>query len=141
MSAIRAAKIIRKIDSALAKDARKAGLPRPVFPNGWPCHYCGRIMQDGDKWLRPTRDHVLPRSGPGRNKARNVVWACHACNQLKGDMHPNFWRALMDRVPRWWEMAPQKGPRGIALVQHLRSAGVDFSGAGGPDAQAAPPDA
>jgi hypothetical protein len=51
------------------------------------CFYCGRICQltnDVRAVNRFTIDHVIPRSQGGKIK-RNVVGACHRCNDLKGN--------------------------------------------------------
>lgn len=84
-------------------------------PRDLPCHYCNRIMVADDPLLTPTRDHVLPKAIGGRGRNRMVVWCCFACNNLKGDMHPDFWEAIITTVPEWWRLAERKGPRGINL--------------------------
>jgi 5-methylcytosine-specific restriction endonuclease McrA len=48
------------------------------------CQYCG--TQPGQKHL--TLDHVIPRSRGGLNVWENVVTACAACNQRKGNRTP-----------------------------------------------------
>lgn len=63
------------------------------------CAYCDRKMTQGIPHLRPTRDHVIPKSKQGRE----TVWACFFCNNLKGAMMPDDWRAFMRSYPRWWE--------------------------------------
>jgi 5-methylcytosine-specific restriction endonuclease McrA len=44
------------------------------------CHYCGKGLNFGTA----TGDHKQPISGGGENKQRNIVMACHECNQRKG---------------------------------------------------------
>ena len=41
-------------------------------------------------------DHYMPKALGGTNAQSNLRWACRACNQLKGDMHPDEW---VPRVP------------------------------------------
>jgi 5-methylcytosine-specific restriction endonuclease McrA len=53
------------------------------------CQYCGRHRSElrGRQFL--TRDHVLPLSRGGENRWNNVVTACSACNNRKGDRLPD----------------------------------------------------
>jgi hypothetical protein len=51
-----------------------------------------------DFHLRPTWDHVVPRSRGGRER----IVCCHKCNGIKGDMMPDEWRAYMTANPSWW---------------------------------------
>ncbi|MDV6373087.1 HNH endonuclease [Deinococcus arenicola] len=46
------------------------------------CQYCGASEE-------LTMDHVMPRSRGGRHNWDNVVTACRACNQRKGDRTPD----------------------------------------------------
>jgi 5-methylcytosine-specific restriction endonuclease McrA len=48
------------------------------------CQYCGRRGTAFDLTL----DHILPRSRGGRTVAENLVTACQACNNRKGDRTP-----------------------------------------------------
>lgn len=70
-------------------------------------------MRASDPHLRPTRDHVVPMSSLRRNAQKrwpgNIVWACFACNNLKGDMTLAAWYALMNQVPEWWAFAAKLG--------------------------------
>lgn len=43
------------------------------------CQYCGKYTN------KPTIDHIIPRSKNGRTDWQNVVTACPACNNKKGD--------------------------------------------------------
>jgi hypothetical protein len=47
--------------------------------DNYQCQYCGCILP------RPTLDHIIPRCKGGENTWTNVVTACHACNNKKGD--------------------------------------------------------
>ncbi len=121
-------RIIGKIDRALRRDANRSGKSFiNSKPHGYSCHWCGREMLVGDKMRHPTRDHVLPRSGPGKGVMRNVVWACYACNNLKGNMHPEFWKCVMRDIPEWWRLADMKGPRGVNLVEAMKDCGFSFN--------------
>jgi hypothetical protein len=68
-------------------------------------------MDERAPYLRPTRDHVIPKSRGGRS----IVIACHACNQLKGAMCLDAWIEVMRQVPEWWKLAEKRGPRGREL--------------------------
>ena len=48
------------------------------------CQYCGDKRAAGELTL----DHILPRSRGGDNSPVNVVTACVACNNRKGDRTP-----------------------------------------------------
>ena len=48
------------------------------------CQYCGEKKPASELTL----DHILPRSRGGDNSPVNVVTACVACNQRKGDRTP-----------------------------------------------------
>ena len=48
------------------------------------CQYCGDKKNVGELTL----DHILPRSRGGDNSPVNVVTACVACNNRKGDRTP-----------------------------------------------------
>lgn len=48
------------------------------------CQYCGDKRPAGELTL----DHILPRSRGGDNSPVNVVTACVACNNRKGDRTP-----------------------------------------------------
>ena len=48
------------------------------------CQYCGEKKAAGDLTL----DHILPRSRGGDNSPVNIVTACVACNNRKGDRTP-----------------------------------------------------
>ena len=49
------------------------------------CQYCGAKKAPGDLTL----DHILPRSRGGDNLPMNIVTACVACNNRKGNRTPS----------------------------------------------------
>ncbi|MEO1232384.1 MAG: HNH endonuclease [Myxococcota bacterium] len=59
------------------------------------CQYCGTSL----KRREATIDHVFPRSRGGRTQWTNVVVACLACNQLKGDRTPEEAGLQLARTP------------------------------------------
>ena len=52
--------------------------------DGGYCQYCGQTVALRES----TFDHVVPRSRGGRTHWENVVIACRACNQRKGNRLP-----------------------------------------------------
>lgn len=62
------------------------------------CPYCQRPMDRRDARLMATRDHVVPRIHGGRE----IIVCCFTCNNTKGDMLPDVWRAYMAANPGWW---------------------------------------
>ncbi|HSM36885.1 MAG TPA: HNH endonuclease [Longimicrobiales bacterium] len=64
------------------------------------CQYCGRHRADlrGREFL--TRDHVLPISRGGENTWANVVSACSACNNRKGNRTPREVGMTLRSEPR-----------------------------------------
>lgn len=81
--------------------------------DGSPCPYCKRTMDRTDPTgkLRPTKDHVLPRSKGGRGLRAKVVICCSICNGIKGDMMPDIWDAYMRDNPSWWLLTRQERRR------------------------------
>jgi 5-methylcytosine-specific restriction endonuclease McrA len=85
------------------KCVRRGGRPKGWLEEccesqNWRCAYCGRSMRRKarkDKpWLTATLDHVLPVSRGGRNQRANLVAACLGCNQSKGALTADEFRAL-----------------------------------------------
>jgi HNH endonuclease len=72
--------------------------PSRALAHGKPCPYCKRGMNLHSFNLRPTRDHVVPKSRGGRD----TVICCNKCNGIKGDMLPHEWEAYMRANPGWW---------------------------------------
>lgn len=68
------------------------------------CQYCG--AQPGRAQL--TLDHVIPRSRGGQTHWENVVTACRACNQRKGNRTPQEAGLTLRGQPR--------RPRYVALT-------------------------
>lgn len=48
------------------------------------CQYCGDQRHAGELTL----DHIMPRAQGGESTPENLVTACHACNQRKGNRTP-----------------------------------------------------
>ena len=47
------------------------------------CGYCG--VSETEVGAELTYDHFVPQSKGGADDAANLVYACHACNEFKGD--------------------------------------------------------
>jgi 5-methylcytosine-specific restriction endonuclease McrA len=78
----------------------KGWLEEACISQQWRCAYCGISMRRKPRrdmpWLTATLDHVLPISRGGRNQRWNLVAACHGCNQAKGSMTADEFRAARD---------------------------------------------
>lgn len=68
------------------------------------CQYCGGQFGRGELTL----DHIIPRSRGGETAWENVVAACRACNQRKGNRTPDEAGYALLSTPR--------RPRYIALT-------------------------
>lgn len=70
------------------KEIRRAVLKR----DGMRCHYCGRALHvhknrySGAPHSYATVDHIIPKSRGGEYETWNLVAACYACNQERGNM-------------------------------------------------------
>lgn len=51
------------------------------------CGYCGVTETEAGAEL--TYDHFQPQSKDGTDDAENIVYACHACNEFKGEYFDN----------------------------------------------------
>lgn len=47
------------------------------------CGYC--LLSEEDTGSELTFDHFQPQSSGGSDEADNLVYACHACNEFKGE--------------------------------------------------------
>jgi 5-methylcytosine-specific restriction endonuclease McrA len=59
------------------------------------CQYCRQRFSE----KRLTIDHVIPLSRGGRHEWTNVVTACSACNNKKGDKTPEKANLILNRRP------------------------------------------
>lgn len=59
------------------------------------CFYCCSPLSR----RQMTEDHVIPRATDGNNSAWNKVISCSRCNQLKGAMTLENFRAKIMRMP------------------------------------------
>lgn len=65
---------------------------------GVQCHWCSRKTTNRQYDLEPTIDHVIPLSEGGADTMKNKVWACRACNELKGGMGAEHWQIARDTL-------------------------------------------
>ena len=70
--------------------------------DGGRCVYCGVEARRTGRGVRrasdlATLDHVVPRSLGGPLRADNLVLACQACNNARGVMEAEAFRALRAR--------------------------------------------
>lgn len=86
---------------------------------GASCHYCKRTLEatSSRSNVAATRDHYVARSMGGEYR----VWSCWACNQVKGSMAPEEWRAYRDANPNWWRNVNRRqGQRSFFTFAELR---------------------
>jgi 5-methylcytosine-specific restriction endonuclease McrA len=61
------------------------------------CSYCRVPMQrrpiEAERWRQPTLDHVVALSKGGRDSFDNTVAACFGCNNAKGDLSVEEFKA------------------------------------------------
>ena len=103
------------------------GKRRQHRAHGKKCFWCHRQMVTGPKVrqnhpLLATRDHVVPRCENGMNGSRNEVWACQACNNVKGDMSVQQWLDFREANQKWWLLFERQNLRGkrlyVSLILH-----------------------
>lgn len=81
------------------KQARRDTLFAIVFArDGGRCAYCGVPVRPRAKGLHrapdlATLDHLTPRSEGGRTVADNLALACHGCNNARGTLGVEAFRA------------------------------------------------
>ncbi len=73
-----------------ASDEKRAAV---YLRDGFRCVYCAcRVVVGVSKGKRgATLDHVKPRENGGTNHENNLVTACRACNEAKGDREVGAW--------------------------------------------------
>ena len=79
----------------LPVDERLGILRRLGRRDGWRCHWCGRGFRRTPA-RRCTIDHLVPVSVGGSWALSNLVLACRACNETRGDMPVDAWRSLIE---------------------------------------------
>lgn len=77
------------------------------------CPYCGRIMRARHPHLKPTRDHVLPRSKGGTA----ILFVCWRCNNEKGDTMPDVYLERLSGCRRTIARLAMIGALQIALAE------------------------
>lgn len=85
-----------------------------------PCHYCRRHMDVTTKHLYPTRDHLYAKPVSTSQELRQrIVWCCWSCNQIKGDMTPAAWQAVLGIFPVPAKAFSRKWMKGARFQMHL----------------------
>jgi 5-methylcytosine-specific restriction endonuclease McrA len=85
---------------------------------GKACPFCGIIMsrRNGFNYpSAPSRDHDIPRSRGGLHVDSNILICCRSCNEDKGSLTANEYRAvragLASRLDKGWAMSPKRHKR------------------------------
>lgn len=77
------------------------------------CHYCKRRLTKGER----TRDHIVPISRGGVDRAWNIVFSCQPCNLGKGNDWPTCRCAICrDSVRRHADINVTRGSVGAGFV-------------------------
>ena len=87
------------------------------------CGYCG--LSEAEIGAELTFDHFQPRSAGGSDEAENTVYACHACNEFKGD----FWGDTDDTRllhPLRDDLKLHIRERGDGMLEGITSAGKRY---------------
>jgi 5-methylcytosine-specific restriction endonuclease McrA len=77
--------------------------------DGHACRYCNGLSKDPVLEV----EHKIPKSRDGSSSIRNLVMACHACNEKKDDLTPEEWLTAL------------KGKDGPSAVNQKRIANLD----------------
>lgn len=112
------------VDRSRAIGLRPKKLPQiQLFPGVEPrdfhvaCFYCGVMLRKTKGPDMATKDHVNPLSRGGKGLA-NKVPACHACNQLKGNLRLEEYRVLV---------AYRNGLIPIEILQQVKFKGEELT--------------
>jgi 5-methylcytosine-specific restriction endonuclease McrA len=62
------------------------------------CNYCGHRLDGNRPWVF---DHYLPLARRPDAGVSNIVMACAACNEIKGDLTGEEFKDLMEVTGRW----------------------------------------
>ena len=81
----------QRLETAKAQDWRRKRFKKQ---DGL-CAYCEApmVLEPQNSKRAATLDHVIPRSRGGEHHWENVVCACRTCNEEKGDMTADEFRA------------------------------------------------
>jgi hypothetical protein len=77
--------------------------------DGHTCRYCSNLSNDPVLEV----EHKIPKSRGGSNSIKNLVMACHTCNEKKDDLTPEEWLTAL------------KGKDGPSAVNQKRIANLD----------------
>ena len=82
------------------KEAKRRWRDAVLLRSDYCCSYCNEQLGPRSATL----DHIIPKSKGGHG-VKNLVVACHGCNNAKGDMMPEEWAAVLAirkaRIARW----------------------------------------
>jgi 5-methylcytosine-specific restriction endonuclease McrA len=91
---------------AAGEAERRRALREIAARDGWKCVWCSLPLTaevDHCARARATKEHLIPRSQGGLNKATNITLACNSCNSTRGtlDLSEQYLLCLADgRKPR-----------------------------------------
>ncbi len=79
------------------------------------CHYCGVVLD----WWAYTFDHDLPKSRGGTRALANLRLACRSCNNAKGSLTGDEYRAALTRRAATRRPRQRDGDLGDAFLDEL----------------------
>lgn len=78
--------------ASLSIDEAREIIQRPPI-----CIYCGRQVP----WRELSVDHIIPKSRAGANAPSNLTWVHRVCNQQKGSLTGDEYKALIEFLDGW----------------------------------------
>ena len=61
-----------------------------------------KYLQTNDKYLKPSLDHIIPRSQGGTNELSNLRFLTYLENMCKRDIPDNDWKNIKDRIQEYF---------------------------------------
>jgi len=113
--------------------------PQLVSRDGSPCPYCHRTMDCSSVKLKPTTDHIKPKSkglsyrrltsGAGKEKMRKVygrtIVVCSECNFMKSDLLLSEFLVSLQVKNKILLEAIRTNEERIRNIQYLLQIGLD----------------
>jgi hypothetical protein len=111
-------------------------MARHTAKDGTPCPYCTREMILNDLKLKPTADHIRPkskdnllkglsnRSGASRSRGRIIV-VCSECNFMKSDLTLTEFLTLLQAKNKFLLEAIATNTERIENISYLLQIGLD----------------
>lgn len=103
-----------------------------VERDGRPCPYCTRQMQLGDLKLRPTNDHLFPKSRTKGcwidgvyYKHGRIIVVCSECNFMKADLTLREFLASLEAKNKALEEFMRLNKERLENISYLLKIGIE----------------